>query len=87
MQDAVKRTKPLTLVAAIIVALVALLSACRGEDNAPNAPTMVEGSWKLETLNGAAADPAVPIDTVAQRGQGERQRRDEQLQRQLRRAQ
>ncbi|HET7820040.1 MAG TPA: META domain-containing protein [Ornithinibacter sp.] len=55
-----KRTKPLALVAAILVALVALLSACGGEDNAPNAPTMVEGSWKLETLNGAAADPAVP---------------------------
>jgi heat shock protein HslJ len=60
VQDAVKRTKPLALVAAILVALVALLSACGGEDNAPNAPTMVEGSWKLETLNGAAADPAVP---------------------------
>ena len=60
VQDAVKRTKPLTLVAAIIVALVALLSACGGEDNAPNAPTMVEGSWKLVTLNGAAADAAVP---------------------------
>jgi heat shock protein HslJ len=60
VQDAVKRTQPLALVAAILVALVALLSACGGEDNAPNAPTMVEGSWKLETLNGAAADPAVP---------------------------
>ena len=60
VQDAVKRTKPLALVAAILVALVALLSGCGGEDNAPNAPTMVEGSWKLETLNGAAADAAVP---------------------------
>jgi heat shock protein HslJ len=60
VQDAVKRTKPLALVAAILVALVALLAGCGGEDNAVNAPTMVEGSWKLETLNGAAADPAVP---------------------------
>ena len=55
-----KRTKPLALVAAILVALVALLSACGGEDNAPNAPTMLQGTWKLETLNGDAADPAVP---------------------------
>ena len=55
-----KRTKPLALVAAILVALVALLSGCGGEDNAPDAPTMLEGSWKLETLNGAASDPAVP---------------------------
>ena len=60
VQDAVKRTKPLALVAAILVALVALLSGCGGEDNAPNAPTMVEGSWNLVTLNGAAADAAVP---------------------------
>ena len=55
-----KRTKPLALVAAILLALVALLSGCGGEDNAANAPTVLEGSWKLETLNGAAADPAVP---------------------------
>ena len=55
-----KRTKPLALVAAILVALVAMLSGCGGEDNAANAPTMVEGSWNLVTLNGAAADPAVP---------------------------
>ena len=55
-----KRTKPLALVAAILVALVALLSGCGGEDNAPDAPTMLEGSWKLETLNGAASDPTVP---------------------------
>jgi heat shock protein HslJ len=60
VQDAVKRTKPLALVAAILVALVALLSGCGGEDNAPNAPTMLQGSWKLETINGAAADPTVP---------------------------
>jgi heat shock protein HslJ len=60
VQDSVKRTKPLALVAAILVALVALLSGCGGDDNAPNAPTMVEGSWKLVTLNGAAADAAVP---------------------------
>jgi heat shock protein HslJ len=60
VQDAVKRTKPLALVAAILVALVALLSGCGGEDNAPDAPTQLQGSWKLETLNGAAADPAVP---------------------------
>ena len=60
VQDAVKRTKPLALVAAVLVALVAMLSGCAGEDNAPDAPTMVEGSWNLVTLNGAAADPAVP---------------------------
>jgi heat shock protein HslJ len=60
VQDAVKRTKPLALVAVVLVAFVALLSGCGGEDNAPNAPTMVEGSWKLETLNGAAADATVP---------------------------
>ena len=55
-----KRIKPLALVAAILVALVALLSGCGGEDNAPNAPTMLQGSWKLVTLNGAAADATVP---------------------------
>lgn len=55
-----KRSKPLTLVALVVVALVALLSGCGGEDNAPNAPTMLQGSWKLETLGGSAADPAVP---------------------------
>ena len=55
-----KRTQPLALVAAVLVVLVALLSGCGGEDNAPDAPTMLEGSWKLETLNGAAADPTVP---------------------------
>ena len=82
-----KRTKPLALVAAILVALVALLSACGGEDNAPNAPTMLQGSWKLETLNGAAADPAVPSTLSFERRQGQRQRRGEHLQRQLRRAQ
>ncbi len=60
VQDAVKRTKPLALVAAILVALVALLSGCGKADNSPNAPTMVEGSWKLVTLNGAAADATVP---------------------------
>ena len=55
-----KRTSPLALFTVVLVALVALLSACGGEDNAPNAPTMLTGSWKLETLNGAAADTAVP---------------------------
>lgn len=59
-QDAVKRTKPLALVAAILVALVALVSGCGGNDDAVNAPTMLEGSWTLVTLNGAAADAAVP---------------------------
>ena len=61
--------KPLALVAAILVALVALLSACGGEDNAPNAPTMLEGSWKLETLGGTAADPAVPTTLSMNEGQ------------------
>ena len=51
--------KPLALVAALLVALVASLSACGGNDEAPNAPTMLQGSWQLETLNGAAADTAV----------------------------
>ena len=55
-----KRTKPLALVAAVLVALVALLSGCGGEDNAPNAPTMLQGSWTLETLGGSAADATVP---------------------------
>jgi len=59
VQDAVKRTKPLALVAAVLVVLVALLSGCGGEDNASDAPTQLEGSWKLETLNGAAAATAV----------------------------
>lgn len=55
-----KRT-PIALVATVLVALVALLSACGGgdEDNAANAPTMLAGSWKLETLNGKAADATV----------------------------
>ncbi len=54
-----KRTQPLALVAAILVALVALLSGCGSEDDAPNAPTMLQGSWTLETLNGSPADAAV----------------------------
>ena len=53
------RTKPLALVAVTLVAFVALLSGCGGEDNAPNAPTMLQGSWKLETLNGSPADATV----------------------------
>jgi len=55
----VQRRKPLALVATLLIALVALLSSCGGEDNAPNAPTMLQGSWKLETLNGSAADADV----------------------------
>jgi heat shock protein HslJ len=54
----VKRS-PVALVATVLVALVALLSGCGGDDNAPNAPTMLQGTWKLETLNGAKSDPAV----------------------------
>jgi heat shock protein HslJ len=61
--------KPLALMAAVLVALVALLSACGGEDNAPNAPTMLEGSWKLETLGGAAADATVPTTLSMNDGQ------------------
>lgn len=53
-----KRT-PIALLATVLIAVVALLSACGGNDEVPNAPTMLEGSWKLETLNGAPADPAV----------------------------
>lgn len=53
------KRSPVALVAAIVLAMVALLSGCGGEDNAPNAPTMLAGTWNLETLNGAAADPAV----------------------------
>jgi heat shock protein HslJ len=60
VQDAVKRTKPLTLVLAVLVTMAALLSGCGGAVNAPNAATMLEGSWKLATLNGAAADATVP---------------------------
>ena len=69
VQDAVKRMKPLALVATLFVALVALLSACGGEDNAPNAPTMLEGSWNLVTLNGAAADASVPTTLSLNNGQ------------------
>jgi heat shock protein HslJ len=69
VQDAVKRTKPLALVAAILVAFVALLSGCGGEDNAPNAPTMLQGSWKLETLNGSPADAAVSSTLSMNNGQ------------------
>jgi heat shock protein HslJ len=54
----VKRS-PIALLATVLIAVVALLSACGGNDEVPNAPTMLEGSWKLETLNGAAADAAV----------------------------
>jgi heat shock protein HslJ len=69
VQDAVKRTKPLALVAALLVAMVALLSACGGEDNAPNAPTMLQGSWTLETLNGSPADAAVASTLSMNNGQ------------------
>ncbi|MFL6165422.1 MAG: META domain-containing protein [Ornithinibacter sp.] len=62
-----KRTKPLALVAAL-VALVALLSGCGGGDKAPNAPTMLEGSWTLLTLNGAAADGNVPSTLTMNEG-------------------
>jgi heat shock protein HslJ len=60
VQDAVKRTTPLALVAVVVVAVVALLSGCGGNDEAVNAPSMLEGSWNLDTLNGAAADATVP---------------------------
>ena len=53
------KRSPVALVATVLVALVALLSGCGGDDNAPNAPTMLQGTWKLETLNGAKSDPAV----------------------------
>jgi heat shock protein HslJ len=59
VQDAVKRTKPLALVATVVVALVALLSGCGGDEDVPNSPGMLEGSWSLVTLNGAPADAAV----------------------------
>ncbi len=68
MQDAVKRTKPLALVAAVLVALAALLSGCGGNDEVPNAPTMLEGSWTLVTLNGAAADAAVESSLTMNQG-------------------
>ncbi|HYN65752.1 MAG TPA: META domain-containing protein [Ornithinibacter sp.] len=64
-----KRTKPLALVAAVLVALVALLSGCGGEDDAPNAPTMLQGSWTLETLGGSAADAAVPTTLSMNNGE------------------
>ena len=63
-----KRTKPLAIVAAVLVALVALLSGCGGGDKAPNAPTMLAGSWKLVTLNGAAADSTVPSSLTMDEG-------------------
>lgn len=53
------KRSPVALVATVLVALVALLSGCGGDDDAPNAPTMLQGTWKLETLNGAKSDPAV----------------------------
>ena len=55
-----KRIKPLALVAAILVALVALVSGCGGNDEAVNSPGMLEGTWNLVTLNGSAADATVP---------------------------
>ena len=64
-----KRTQPLALVAAILVALVALLSGCGSEDDAPNAPTMLQGSWTLETLNGSPADAAVSSTLSMNNGQ------------------
>ena len=64
-----KRTKPLALVAAVLVALVALVSGCGGDDDAVNAPTMLEGSWSLVTLGDAAADPAVPTTLSLNNGQ------------------
>ena len=79
-----KRTKPLALVAAVLVALVALVSGCGGNDDAVNAPTMLEGSWTLVTLDGAAADAAVPSTLSMNEGTGHRERRRQHLQRQLR---
>jgi len=55
----VKRTSPITLFAAVLVALVALLSGCGDTDTSADAPTQLEGSWQLETLGGAKTDPAV----------------------------
>ena len=63
-----KRTKPLALVTAVLVALVALLAGCGSNDEAPNAPTMLEGSWTLVTLNGAAADAAVASSLTMDQG-------------------
>lgn len=64
-----KRSKPLALVATLLIALVALLSACGSEDDAPNAPTMLQGSWRLETLGGTAADASVPTTLSMSDGQ------------------
>ena len=54
-----KRTSRMTLFAAVVVALVTLLSGCGDSDDSADAPTQLEGSWKLETLGGAKTDPAV----------------------------
>ena len=54
-----KRTSRMTLFATVVVALVTLLSGCGGSDDSADAPTQLEGSWKLETLGGAKTDPAV----------------------------
>ena len=64
-----KRIKPLALVAAVLVALVALVSGCGGNDEAVNSPAMVEGTWNLVTLHGSAADATVPTTMSLNEGQ------------------
>ncbi len=54
-----KRTSPIALVATVLIALVTLLSGCGTEGDDPDAPTALEGSWMLDVLDGASADPAV----------------------------
>lgn len=54
-----KRTHPIALFAAALVALTTLLSGCGSSDDGASAPSMLEGSWMLDVLGGASVDPAV----------------------------
>ena len=59
VQDAVKRTSPTAVVATLLVALVTLLSGCGAGGEGADAPGALEGSWTLDVVGGASADPAV----------------------------